>query len=197
VVTLVGAETTADTTNLPPLRYAGIAGRQLHALAERLPLDGEVGIYHALGDEKAALHVRANAQILAGGFDSLKPAAVVFEHLWQGPFAQLAITRGLTGPFHILESGEASGALALVTAVTDLGRGRCEQALVGGFTVEPARAWLMLLVPGSVPVSWSLAQAAGGTAPADDPLGLAAIAAALAAPPRVLTLGGTRLEIGR
>jgi hypothetical protein len=196
VVTLLGAETTADTTDLPLLRYAGVAGRQLHALAGRLPLHGEVGVYHALGDEKVALHARGNAHILAGGFDSLKPAAVVFEHLWQGPFAQLAITHGLTGPFHILEAGEASGALALVTAVTDLGRGRCEQALVGGFTVEPARAWLMLLAPGDVRVSWSLAETASGAAPDDDPLGLAAIAAALGTPPRVLTFGGARLEIG-
>jgi hypothetical protein len=196
LVSLLAAEATADTSDLPSLRYAGVAGRQLHALAQRLPLRGEVGIYHALGDEKAKLHARANATILAGGFDSLKPAAVVFEHLWQGPFAQLAITHGLTGPFHILEAGEASGALALVTAVTDLGRGRCEQALVGGFTVEPARAWLMLLAPGAVRVSWSLAGAASGTAPADDPLGLAAIAAALRAPPRILTFGGARLEIG-
>jgi len=198
MVRLLDAGATYETAALPPLRYAGIAGRQLHLLARGFTaLGGVVGVYHALGDEKVPINARAFAQIVAHGFDSFKPASVVFEHSAQGPFAQLAISFGLVGPFHLIEAGPLSGPLALVTAAADLAAGRCEQALVGGFTVEPARAWLLLIDAGpGVRLAWRFRSAPAAALATEDPLGLAGLAAALGAGAGTrLVFGGLEIEV--
>lgn len=198
MVKLVAAGATAEKQALPPLRYAGIAGRQLHLLASDLPLprDRRVGCYQALGEEKQALVAPGIELVSRAGFDVLKPAAVIFEHCAHGPFAQLAVTHGLRGPMFVLEGGAASTAHAVAAAARDLGRGRCDAALVGGFTIEPARAWLLLLeAGGELALRWRPASTRREPPP-DDPLGLAALIAALrGARDATISLGRAVVEI--
>lgn len=133
-----------------PLKYASLTGRQLYAMGAAWPElsepGGITGLYHALGREKIAINERVNDGIVAHmGFDAFKPAALIFEHTPYGPFAHLALGLGCLGPFWTLEGDELSGALAFVTALGDLARGRCDRALVGAYRIEPAEATLCLL----------------------------------------------------
>jgi hypothetical protein len=132
-----------------PSFIIGPVGRQLYTLAQDWPELREtsqvIGIYHALGREKEEVHQATIHQVRAQGFDSLRASAIVFEHLPYGPFAQLAITHGCTGPFWTLQANELAASLALWTAWHDLQQRRCDMALVGAYHRQPPVAWLLLM----------------------------------------------------
>jgi hypothetical protein len=171
---------------LEVVRGAGRAGRQLVTLARRMglgPVAG-TGVYQAVGREKIALSAATQAQIRGRGFDSFRPAAIVFEHFVHGPFISLAIALECDGPFQVLESHGLAGLTALYTAAYDLDTGRCARALVGA--VDPPSACLLALAPGPplrVIARWSRSDAVERSLPELDGTslhGLPEIAAALA-----------------
>jgi hypothetical protein len=132
-----------------PSRIIGPVGKQLHHLAQDWPeLQGTgaiVGVYHALGREKLDVHQVTVEQIVSKGFDSLRVSAMVFEHMTYGPFAQLAITYGCTGPFWTLEANELAAPLALWTAWHDLQKKRCDLAIIGAYRRKTPTAWMLLV----------------------------------------------------
>lgn len=149
-VRLLQAGVRSDDPGPGTLRYASVNGRQLWALAsgwpalaDRAPL---TGVYQALGLEKRQVF-QADVALIErhDGFDGFKPAAMIFEHLPVGPFAQLAIAAEAEGPFYALEGDAIAGGMAVLTALADLAGGACARALVGGYRLTAPRAWLMLL----------------------------------------------------
>lgn len=172
-----------------PLKHAGLTGRQLYAMGAAWPElvePGQVtGIYHALGREKIAVNERVFDLVEASlGFDECKPAALIFEHAPYGPFAHLAIGLECLGPFWVLEGDELSGSLALVTALGDLQAGRCDQALIGAYRIDPAEATLCLVGPETAGgLSWRALYTYGRERPA--PEDLATLSADLGAPVRL------------
>jgi hypothetical protein len=189
---------------LRELKFASPNGRQLYTLAADWPelarRDRLVGVYHALGQERRAQMHAALDELDRGGFDGIRPSAGVFEHQPHGPFTSLAVALGCEGPFQVLEGDGLCGGLAVLSALTDLQRGRCELALVGGWLPQD-HAWLMLLEAVKLPVghavrrwtaAWDgdpaaeirVAQALRGmptflVPAADDPHGLEALGEAL------------------
>ncbi len=189
------------------LRYASVNGRQLFALAGAWPELASwriTGSYHAVGRERIAITEAAFDIVTTRGFDALRPASMIFEHMSLGPPAQLAIALGCKGPFYSFEGDVLAGAMALQQALEDLEEGRCEQALVMSYDFAAPAAWLMLLAPGGS-LAWqvrhtfgverpdgamlaALAEAVGGPVallpepdPRQDPHGLEALGAALEA----------------
>ncbi|MBM3270333.1 MAG: hypothetical protein FJZ01_22085 [Candidatus Sericytochromatia bacterium] len=171
-----------------PLRYASINGRQLFAMASAWPelATGRLtGTYHAVGRERTQIMDAAFEIVTTRGFDSLRPASMIFEHMSLGPPAQLAITLGCRGPFFSFEADPLSGIIALQQAVEDLEEGRCEQALVLSYMLEPPAAWALLL-DGEGPLRAAFRYGGGEVAAVEpaydrDPHGLGALIQALEA----------------
>ncbi len=168
-----------------PLRYASINGRQFFAMVSAWPelglVDRMTGIYHAAGREKVQVKGIAREIVVQQGFDVLRPASMVFEYVAFGPLAQLAITLGCKGPFWSIEADELAGAAAAVQALEDLEDGRCDQAIVAGYTLAPPAARAILLEAGDVPTfSWAVRYTFGRTEP--DDADLAALTEAIGGP---------------
>jgi len=149
-VSLMGAASVSGTVEGPVLRFSSPCGQQLNALALGWPELGAggrvVGIYQALGPEKRqAIHAACDLIDQDMSFEALRPAAMIFAHLPYGPFAQLAIERQCLGPFLALEGDELAGSAALMAAMRDLERGRCDEALVGGYVLAEPSARLIWL----------------------------------------------------
>lgn len=149
-VKLVHGGVRSDDPGPGTLRYASVNGRQLWALASGWPALADrapvTGVYQALGLEKRQVFQADMALIEQhDGFDAFKPAAMIFEHLPIGPFAQLAVAAEAVGPFYALEGDAIAGGMALLTALADLAAGHCDRALVGGYRLTAPRAWLLLL----------------------------------------------------
>lgn len=133
-----------------PGSMVGVTGRMLHELAgpwpELLAADPrELGLYQALGREKLAVEERLYDQLTTGGFDSLRASAMIFDHTPYGPFAQLAIALGATGPCFTLEADELAGPMAFLQAAGDLEDGRCRHALIGTYTLSPLQGTMVFL----------------------------------------------------
>lgn len=186
----------------PALRYASANGRQFFVMASGWPelAGGErlTGIYHAAGRcEKEQIKAMGRDLVVEQGFDVLKPAAMIFEHVPLGPLAQLAIALGCQGPFWSIEADELAGPTAVLQALEDLADGRCDQAIVAGYDFDPPAARAMLLVrddAASATLSWqarfTYVPFGPGTADVPPPGDVVAVGEALGVPVAVLA-GGT------
>ena len=189
-IRLLAAGVRSDDPGPGTLRYASVNGRQLWAmatgwpaLADRTPV---TGVYQAMGLEKRQVFAADVALVEAhGGFDALKPASMIFEHMPLGPFAQLAVAAEAVGPFYTLEGDAIAGGMALLTALEDLATGQAQRALVGGYRLTAPRAWLALLAadPGRA-TRWKAVFTHGRKAP--DAGDLAALQAALGQAPALV-----------
>ncbi|MBM3270604.1 MAG: hypothetical protein FJZ01_23465 [Candidatus Sericytochromatia bacterium] len=150
------------------LRYASKNGRQVFAIGASWPELADpaaiTGIYHAAAQrERAQIKAMGRDLVVTRGFDALKPAAMVFEHVPLGPLAQFAIALGCKGPFWSIEADDLAGPTALLQALEDLADGRCDQAMVAAYEFDPpaARACLLVRDDAAPPLVWSARFIAG------------------------------------
>ena len=137
--------------------YVSAQGYRLTLLAGAWPElaagGGVVGVYQALGREKMAYADPAFEIIEARGFDALRPAAMIFRYSPYGAAGSMAVALGCRGPFFTLEGDQLAFCLCLQQALTDLGRGRCERALVCSAVGQQAHAVLLARISHQPPTA--------------------------------------------